>query len=311
MTQTTLPRALTTPQRVLHDARAIADACAASTFSSDPARVRAVLRTSPAAHSGSESVEGVFLDVATGTIVDRTGALASVEGRPSILRYEGTYEVLNVLSGRPEALSGQYSWTEPLVERRGVTGRDIYDPFALPGVATCRYDPGAPDAPFGEVRLLPEGWQVHAVEAELAPSAPQPAAARRWLYGQNDLLFSRAIRSLARTGELNAALLATVRAQASGDRRAVAHFVTLTRAPRLAGMALAADLAADSDPGHRRAAAIGLLAARLFAPQATAAAVVGWPPAMTPGGLLDPALTGGDDYVREAFALLSPGGGRQ
>lgn len=311
MTETTLPRALTTSQRVLHDARAIADACAASTFSSSPAWVRAVLRTSPAAHSGSESVEGVFLDLATGAFVDRDGAPASFEGRPSIVRYEGTYEVLSVLSGRPEALSGQYSWTEPLTERRDITGRDIFDPFALPGVVACRYDPGAPGAPFDEVRLLPEGWHVHAAEAELAPSAPHPVAARRWLNGPNDLLFARAVRSLARARELDAALLAAVRTQAGGDRRAVAHFVTLTSTPRLAGMALAADLASGSDPSHRRAAAAGLLAARLFAPEATAAAIVGWPPAMTPGGLLDPALTVGDEYVHEAFALLSPGGIRR
>jgi hypothetical protein len=309
MTETPLSRAPVTPERVLYDARAVADVCAASAFSSDPAQVRAVLRTSPAAHSGSASVEGVFLDAATGTLVDSMRAPASLEGRQAILRYEGTYEVLAVLSGRPDVLSGQYSWTENMAEYRGpINPRDIYDPFGRPGVVACRYDPGARAAPFDQVRLLPEDWHVHAVEAEQAPSEPHAATARRWLSGPNDLLYARAARSLARSGQFTPALLATLRGQAEGYRRAVLHFVTLASSMRPAGTdALTADLAPGSDPGHRRAAAVGLLSARLFAPEATAAAISGWPPAMTPGGLLDPALIAGDDYVREAFEVLSPG----
>jgi len=287
MTETPLSRAPVTPERVLYDARAVADVCAASVFSSDPAHVRAVLRTSPAAYSGA----------------------ASVEQGQSIRQFEGSYEVLAVLSGRPDVLSGQYAWTEPLPARsRGITPDEIYHPFARPGVVACRYDPGARGAPFGQLRLLPEDWHVHAVEAGQAPSEPHAATARRWLSGPNDLLYARAARSLARSGQFTPALLATLRGQAEGYRRAVLHFVTLASSMRPAGTdALTADLAPGSDPGHRRAAAAGLLSARLFAPEATAAAISGWPPAMTPGGLLDPALIAGDDYVREAFAVLSPG----
>ena len=71
--------------------------------------------------------------------------------------------------------------------------------------------------------------------------------------------------------------------------------------------ALDADLAAGSEPDDRRAAALGLLAARLFAPEATTVAVAGRPRLTEPGGLADPALDAGDGYLRAAFTLLTSG----
>lgn len=308
MIETSLSGAEATEERVRHDARAVADAGAASPFSADPAQVLAVLRTKPAAHSGSASVEGVFLDAATGRLVDSSGASAELEGRPSIIRYEGSYDVLEVLSGPEGELSGRYSWTEPLPEQtRGIPPSGVYDPFARPGVVLCRYDPAAQGAPFDQARLLPDGWQVYAAAAVRAAQEPDVSTARDWLTGPNDLLFARAARTLALTGQLDPQLAESVRGQAHGYRRAVLHFTMLASAQRPGSAdALDADLA-DSEPDHRRAAALGLLAARLFAPKATAAALASWPRLIGPAGLLDPALAAGDAYVLEAFTLLTGG----
>jgi hypothetical protein len=310
MTETPLSLAEPTEERVLHDARAVADASAADQIPADPARVVAVLRTRPAAHSGSASVAGVFLNAETGRLVDSSGAPADLAGHPQILRYEGSYDVLEVLSGPADALPGRYAWTEPLAEdERGVTPAAIFDPFARPAVVMCRYDPAAAGAPFDWVRLLPVGWQVHAAAAAPAAAQPDAATARSWLSAPNDLLFARGARALAGSGQLDPQLAALARAQAHGYRRAVLHFVLLASAQRPAAVsALDADLAPGSDPDHRRAAAIGLLAARLFTPAPAAAALAGWSPLASPGRLRDPDMIAGDAYVREAFVLLAPDG---
>ena len=310
MTETPLSLAEPTEERVLHDARAVADASAVDQVLADPARVVAVLRTRPAAHSGSASVAGVFLNADTGELVDSSGAPAGLAGHPQILRYEGSYDVLEVLSGPASALPGRYAWTEPLAEHeRGVTPDSVYDPFARPGVVMCRYDPAAAGAPFDLVRLLPEGWQVHAASAAGAAAQPDAATARDWLSAPNDLLFARGARTLAGSGQLDPRLAASARSQAHGYRRAVLHYVLLASAQRPAAVSgLDADLAPGSDPDNQRAAAIGLLAARLFAPDPAAAAVAGWPPLASPARLRDLATTAGDAYVRETFALLAPDG---
>ena len=310
MPDTQLSRAPAIDERVLFDARAVADVSAAETADASPAPVQAVLRTRPARHSGSASLEGVFLDAATGRFIDASGAPASLEGVRGIVRYEGSYDVLAVMSGPGNALPGRYSWTEERqVRRRGrrTDPRGAYDPFARPGEVACGYDPAAAGAPFSDVRLLPQNWYLHAPEATTAPTEPDAATARRWLTGPNHLLFARAAGVLARTGELDRALLANVRALAHGYRRAVLHYVMLISPRRLGGSAaLAADLASGGEPSHRRAAALGLLAARLSGSRTTVAPVTGWPPITTRGGLLDPVLIAGDSYVREAFAMLTP-----
>lgn len=313
MIETTLSRAPATPERVRHDARAVSDVCRAAPSAADSALVIAALRTQPAEHSGSASVAGVYLDAATGRVVDSAGAPADLAGRPSILRYEGSYVVLTVLSGPAQALSGRYAWTEPLaVRRRGLTPADVYDPFGRPGVVVCRYDPAAQGAPFDQVRLLPEGWQAD-VAAARAAAEPALPAARQWLTGPNDLLFARAASTLAGAGQLDRRLVETVRGQANGYRRAVLHYLTLASARQPGQVSeLEADLA-GAEPDHRRAAAVGLLAARLFAPEAATVAVTGWsrltgPGGVAgPGGLADLAQAAQDGYVRAAFTLLTTG----
>ncbi len=309
MTEIPLARAGETSERVRYDARAVADATRADPGPAGPGQVLAVLRTSPAGHSGSASVDGVFLDAATGRLVDSSGAPAGLAGRPAILRYEGDYEVLAVLSGPDGLLPGRYAWTEPLAEgRRGITPAEVYDPFARPAVVTCRYDPAAPGAPFDWVRLLPEGWQAHAAAAARAAAEPDAATARHWLSDPNDLLFARGAWALARTGQLDSRLAGSARGHARGYRRAALHYAALAggQTPGEAD-ALAEDLA-GRDAGQRRAAALGLLAARLFAPGPAAAALAGRPWPAGAGGAAGPALADADDYVREAFALLATGG---
>jgi hypothetical protein len=308
MVDTPLSAAPATRERVLYDARAVADVCVAEVAETGPEQVRAALRTMPATHSGSASAEGVFVDAATGGLVDNSGAPASLADHAGVLRYEGSYEVLAVVSGPAGALSGRYSWTEPRPARtRGITPNGIYDPFARPGVVVCRYDPAAQGAPFDQVGLLPEGWQIHVRDAARAPREPGIAVARDWLAGPNDLLFARAAWTTALAGRLDRELLTSLRGQVHGYRRAVLHFATLAGAGLASGTdALDTDLADRTEPDHRRAAALGLLSARLFAPEATAAALSGWQPAATVGGLMDPALTGEDNYIREAFSTLAP-----
>ena len=309
MIETSLSGAEATEERVRHDARAVADVCAAGPLAGDLAQVLAVLGTKPAAYSGSASVEGVFLDAASGRLVDGFGAPAELDGRPAIIRYEGSYDVLEVLSGPVGELDGRYSWTEPLPEHtRGFPPNGVYDPFARPGVVLCRHDPAPGGAPFDQVRLLPEGWQADAAAAVRATPEPDAPTARDWLTAPNDLLFARAARTLTLTGQLDSRLAESVRGRAQGYRRAVLHYVTLAFARPRPGSAdaLDADLA-DSEPDHQRAAALGLLAARLFAPSASAATLAGWPRLTRPAGLLDPAQAGQDGYVRAAFTLLTAG----
>ena len=318
MIETTLSRAPATPERVRHDARAVSDVCLAGPAAADSDQVIAVLRTQPAEHSGSASVAGVYFDAATGRVVDSAGAPADLTGRPSILRYEGSYVVLEVLSGPAQALSGRYAWTEPLaVRRRGLTPADVYDPFGRPGVVVCRYNPAAQGAPFDQVRLLPEGWQADVAAAQAAAEPTVPAA-REWITSPNDLLFAQAASALAVAGQLSQGLVETARGQADGYRRAVLHYLTLAFARQPGQVsALEADLS-GAEPDHQRAAAVGLLAARLFAPEAAAAAVSGWSRLTVPGGvagsgvagpggLADLAQTAQDGYVRAAFTLLTTG----
>jgi len=308
MIETSLSRAPAVRERVLYDARAVVDACAAEPLAADFGQVRAVLRTEPGVYSGSASIEGVFLEAETGRFIDRSGASADLAEHSVIIRYEGSYEILAVLFGPANILSGQYSWTEPIsAYTRGINPADIYNPFGRPGVVICSYYPRESGTPFDHQRLIPEDWHAHAADSRVSQEPDAPTA-RNWLTSPNDLLFAHAARTLAQAGQLEPQLLESARAQAHGYRRAVLHFVTLTSGQRPEGTdALDVDLASHDEPDHRRAAALGLLSARLFAPEAAARAVTGWPSTSRPGGLLDPALVAGDSYIREAFTLLTPG----
>jgi hypothetical protein len=313
MINTPLTQAPATPGRILHDTRAVLDACDLdlSQIGANPAEVWVVLRTAPAEHSGSTTIPGAMIDGDTGRLVDASGAEASLE-RPAVVVYEGSYEVLTVISGHPPAMAGRYSWREPLQPvARGLSREHVYDPFARPGTVVCRHDQAEHDiAPFDQVHLLPEGWERHIAEAVPAPREPSEETLRGWLTSPNPLLFTRAVTLLARGKRLDEPLLRSLLDRTNGYRRAVLHFVTLRDPEHLGAEAvragLDADFAAGSEPDHRRAAALGLLTARLFAPEATADAVAGWAPLSRPAGLLDAAVVAEDPYVREAFTLLTP-----
>lgn len=299
MVDTPLSQAPATQQRVLHDTRAILDAGELDAVRLD-GQTWVVLRTTPTPTSGSGTVPGAFVDGSTGRLIDSaTGHVVSPTA-PLVIGYAGDYEIVTNLSGQPPAPNGQYAWQEPLAGIvRGLPRENVYHPFAQPGTVVGRYRPDVSDAaPFDPVYLIPDGWQAHVPEAV---GAPGPAARADWLASANPLLSARALTALARDGQLDEPMLRARLAAVDGYPRALTHFLALRHAGRLGASALWSGLAADfasPDTDHRRAAALGLLTARLFVADATQAALGDRRP--------DSTLAEGDAYVGTILALLDP-----
>jgi hypothetical protein len=226
--------------------------------------------------------------------------------------FEGTYEILTTVSGRSAAAAGRYSWREPhpLVTRE-LSPRDIYDPFTRPATVVGRaISPAREGAPIDPVYVLPQGWERHVAAAAGVPREPSAETLADWLASPNPLLFTRAVTTLTRGGRLDDRLLRSLLDRADGYLRATLHFATLRYGGYLGTETVTrgidADFSADSESDHRRAAALGLLAARLFPSAVTADALAGWTPLRRPAGIRDEALIAADPYVREAFAILAP-----
>ena len=292
MVDTALSQAPGTEQQVLHDTRAVLDASELGAVRATAGQTWAVLRTTPGPNSGSGTIPGAFVDGSTGRIIDSaTGAEVGPDTQP-VAVYTGSYQVLAILSGQLQA--GDYAWQEPLaVEVRDLPRESVYHPFALPGTVVARYRPEATDAaPFDPVYLIPDGWETH-VPAAVAETSVVDSA--------NPLLAARALTALARDKSLDEPTLRARLDRTDGYPRALTHFVALRDAGHLGGAALWAALAtdlADPEPDHRRAAALGLLTARLFAPEATRAAIG--------DRLPDPASATDDTYLGVILALLNP-----
>ncbi len=320
MADTPLSQAPAVRQRVLHDARAVLDV---SEF--DVTQLAEgpwiVLRALPAPHSGSATVSGAFIDGDTGRLVDESGRFAdqsrgttSSAGYGTIW-YEGSYEIMSVLAGQPPPEAGRYSWLEqqPMVVR-GTPRERVYNPFARGGTVLCQFDPAAHEiSPFSRVCLLPEGFEAHVATAargvsELAGAAPAEAPGR-WLTSPNPLLSAQAVRELARGQRLTEQSLRSLLETADGYNRAVLHFTALRDGQYLGADVLRSgfdtDFVPGSEPDHRRAAALALFTAQLFAPQA-AALIADELPLRRDAGLLAAAAVAEDPYVREAITILTP-----
>jgi hypothetical protein len=320
MADTPLSRAPATAQRVIHDVRAVIDVCDIDLDRAGASGTGAsvVLSATPDPHSGSATIPGVFIDGETGRPVDRAGGPADLSQPPMLLR-EGRFQILTVLAGSAARREGRYSWMQPLVIlTRGVSRQAIFDPFALGGTVVCRYYPGAAAAPFEDIRLLPEGWQTQVADAvqvarraaEQQPAAP-PAGAelRDQAESANPILFAQSINALAKAGRIDSPLLASLYDKLRGYRRAVLHVTTLRHPPpdtaAVVRNRLEADLA-GTDQDRRRAAALGLLAARLFAPTETVRVVSGSSVLERPDTSDHLVRRGDDGYVLEAFRTMSP-----
>lgn len=320
MVDTPLSQAPATRDRVLHDARAVLDV---SEF--DVTQLTegswTVVRLAPAPHSGSATVSGAFIDGDTGRLVDAAGrsvseppGTAPSAGHGTIW-YEGSYEITAALGGQPAPASGRYSWREeqPMIVR-GIPRERAYNPFARGGTVLCQFDPGAGDtSPFSRVCVLPEGFEAYVAEAARAAGeqagGPSPQALERWLTSRNPLLFTQAVRETARGQRFTEQSLRSMLQTADGYNRAVLHFTAVRDAQYLGAGILRSgfdtDFAPGSDPDHRRAAALALFTAQLFAPQA-AALVTGELPVHPDRGLLAAAAVAEDPYVRAAIAVLTP-----
>jgi hypothetical protein len=307
MADTPLSRAPATRERLLHDARAVLDV---SEF--DATRLGrgpwVVLRATPEPHSGSATSAGSIVDGDTGELVHLSGALPGPLGY-SVLVYEGSYEILSVLSGQPPPASGRYLWSEQQEAVVREVSRDhLYQPFAQGGVVVCQFDPAARERPpFQRVSLLPEGWEQYVPRAARTAADPSADTLSRRLRSRNPLLFTQAIRALADRGYFDKPTLRSTLERADGYQRAVSYFALLRdgRYPDVLEASLAADFAPGSEADQRRAAALALFTGQLLAPQAVAS-VTGEAPLRREGGLLEAAMTAGDPYVREAVTVLTP-----
>jgi len=311
MVDTPLSQAQATRERVLHDARAVLDV---SEFEAAQMGmgVWVVLRVMPAPHSGAATTNETVLDGDTGRLVDQSGAEASLAG-PAVVRFEGAYEITSALSGPPPPASGRYSWREqqPAVVR-GMPREYVYNPFARGGTVLCQLDPAAGETtPFSHVSLLPEGFDAYVQEAARAASELTGGVETidRWLASRNPLLSTQAVRELARRQRLDEPSLRSMLETADGYIRAVLYFTALRDAQYLgAGVLRAgfdADFAQGSETDHRRAAALALLTAQLFAPQA-AASIADQIALRRDGGLLAAAAIADEPYVRETIAVMTP-----
>jgi hypothetical protein len=320
MVDTPLSQAPVTRDRVLHDARAVLDV---SEFDATQLNegLWTVARLVPAPHSGSATARGAFIDGDTGRLVGPSGrpvseppGTAASAGYATIW-YEGSYEITTALGGQPAPASGRYSWREerPVIVR-GIPREHAYNPFARGGTVLCRFGPGPGDtSPFSRVCVLPEGFEAHVPDAARAASelagGPSPEALEGWLTSRNPLLSTQAVRETARGQRFTGQSLRSMLGTADGYNRAVLHFTAVRDAQYLGAGVLRSgfdtDFAPGSDPDHRRAAALALFTAQLFAPEA-AALVTGELLVHRERGLLAAAAVAEDPYVREAIAVLTP-----
>jgi hypothetical protein len=117
------------------------------------------------------------------------------------------------------------------------------------------------------------------------------------------------MNGLAKAGWVDSPLLASLYDRLRGYRRAVLHFATLRHPQSSIAAAVRNRLQADlagTDRDQRRAVALGLLAARLFAPAETVRVVSGSTDLERPDPAGPLVRRGDDGYVLEAFRTMSP-----
>lgn len=301
---------------VLHDARAVHDSAALPVvLETGGGESWTVLSIKPAPGSGAAEHPGTAVDVRTGGVIDTaTGRPAAAEA-PLAVSKSGRWESVAALGGAAMPRQGGYGWHEPLKRNKmALEPEDLYCPFAKGGTVLCCHHPGAGGAAeFAPVFLLPEAW-VNAV----APVYDWLAANRRWLTdeatlevragllqiltGPNPVLAALAWRRILETRDYDEHVL-KIALSAQGFGLAVNLYLAAT-GPARDQIALRRQVSGaveqSAAAGQRRFAAVGLLAVRLFRPDAEAKRP--WL-AKAMAGLR--ARGGADDpYLQQAFQLL-------
>ncbi len=144
--------------------------------------------------------------------------------------------------------------------------------------------------------------------ADAVQVRPARTELRDQLESANPIVVAQSINTLAEAGGIDSRLLASLDDRLREYRRAVLHFATLRHPePGIAAAvrnALEADLG-GTDRDRRRAAALGLLAARLFAPAETLRVISGVTDLERPDAASPLVQLGHDGYVLEAFRTMS------
>jgi hypothetical protein len=319
MIETNLSSAPSTEEQFLHDVRAIADVVDINlaAVGMDAEALWVVVQTFPEAHSGSATLHDVAINGATGRLVGaglRTGGLQA-----DVVR-EGKWRILEVLSGTPPTTSGHYNWSQPWqLLTRGLSREDVYDPFIHPATMLCLIEPAsAGRSSFHQISVLPEGWAelvADAVSAAhqigLSPDEPATEATygrlRSLLESPNELLLSTSIAALTRGQALDADTHDELLGRLNGYQRSVLHYMTLCHGQYLGRARIIGSLARAWEPSvasdHRRAATLGLVAARLLAPRSAIASIASLAPTER---LADRAGIPLDDgYIQRGLELLA------
>ena len=135
--------------QVLHQARAVYD-CAnlqITDYLSGDRGSWAIAELVPAKTSGYSTVPGAVI---------RDGRVESSANSPLSVMKVGHWRLLTSSTSGPVA-AGDYSWIEPIEERRRPTPEDVYSPFVNGGVIL--YQPQTdPAKPFTSVRVVFRDW---------------------------------------------------------------------------------------------------------------------------------------------------------
>jgi len=248
---------------VLHDARAVRDTAGLRFAKLGDTWILA--KVDPSSHSGAGFVPGAQIDGATGQLHAPPDAQVHAVKR-------GTWR--SVLAAKPTApAEGQYSWSEPAVQKRQAEPEDVYSVFERGGTILFQPQPEASGAGyFSEVHVVFPAWSVHVreaarLEAHLSLNGAKIGKAEAAELGQalsqqNPLIRIMAFRQLLSSGNLTAELARRTMGASQGNERSVFTYLLLT-SPQ-ASSAVEDEIQASHDPVRLKAIALGAFSASLF-----------------------------------------------
>jgi hypothetical protein len=258
---------------LLHDARAVHDTAllSAQQFAINGALSWIAARVVQGSQSGAATVRGAYIRV-------ETGAIVVPENAEALVIKEGSWRKIAAAGQVPE--QGDYSWTEPLREKRVLLPEDFYSPFVHGG--TIVFTPVAAAAgieQFGTVRLIFTDWSEYVAPAFTFMARRPPSAEkgrlgsselsrlRHLLSQENKLVATLAFRELVASGAMSPKLAANQVLRARAKLGAVYTYIVLTspnskREPLVQEVTKIAKVARE--PTTLRSIALGAFAAGLF-----------------------------------------------
>lgn len=257
---------------VLHDVRAVHD-CAHidwSQFIVGGQPTWMVIDIIPGANSGSATIPGAHIQAETGQLVTPSG------GQTVTVR-EGEWKLLSS-ARQADRSSGQYSWTEPILEKRMLAPENYYSPFIHGGRILCSRAAGTTGIQqFGPVVLLPEHFD-RLIAPAFSLIKQTPAQVTGWLGQDNDLLAAQAFRTLLQESRIPTVTVRAAVSRAQGYRLSLFIYLLLTaRAPEWGLIEeLLTGVRERNDPTALRMAVLGSLSA----------VQLGHPKAAPPGKIL-------------------------